>query len=89
LSYFDIDELVKKMAISNFEGCFYEDTLKKIEPSSSYIIINEKNERNAGSGVNDRWFTKAIYMDSYGEKEHNEIRIFLLKSNQYKIAHNQ
>jgi hypothetical protein len=29
---------------------------------------------------------KAIYMDSYGEKEPNEIKN-LLKSNQYKIAH--
>jgi hypothetical protein len=29
---------------------------------------------------------KAIYMDSYGEKESNEIRN-LLKSSQYKIAH--
>jgi len=29
---------------------------------------------------------KAVYMDSYGEKEPNEIKN-LLKSNQYKIAH--
>ena len=69
LSNFDISELVIKMGI------------KKIEPSSSYIInlnseFNEKNERNAGS----HWATlitddlkKAIYMDSYGEKEPNEI----------------
>jgi len=54
LSNFDIDELVVKMGINNFKGCFYKYTLKKIEPSSSYIInlnseFNEKNERNAGS----------------------------------------
>jgi len=94
LSNFDIDELVIKMGINNFKGCFYKDTLKKIEPSSSYIInlnseFNEKHERNAGS----HWVAlitddlkKAIYMDSYGEKEPNEIKN-LLKSNQYKIAH--
>ena len=94
LSNYDIDELVIKMGINNFKGCFYKDTLKTIEPSSSYIInlnseFNEKQERNAGS----HWVAlitddlkKAIYMDSYGEKEPNEIKN-LLKSNQYKIAH--
>jgi len=81
LSNFDLDELVIKMGIPDFKGCFYKDTLKKIESSSSYIInlnseFNEKNERNAGS----HWVAlitddikKAIYMDSYGEKEPNEI----------------
>jgi len=94
LSNHDIDELVIKMGIPNFKGCFYKDTLKKIEPSSSYIInlnseFNEKDERNAGS----HWVAlltddlkKAIYFDSYGEKEPNEIKN-LLKCNQYKIAH--
>jgi hypothetical protein len=94
LSNYDIEELVIKMGINNFKGCFYKDTLKTIEASSSYIInlnseFNEKNERNAGS----HWVAlitddlkKAIYFDSYGEKEPNEIKN-LLKSNQYKIAH--
>ena len=54
LSNYDLDELVIKMGINNFLGCIYKDTLKKIEPSSSYIInlnseFNEKNERNSGS----------------------------------------
>ena len=51
--------------------------------------FNEKDERNAGS----HWVAlltddlkKAIYFDSYGEKEPNEIKN-LLKCNQYKIAH--
>jgi len=94
LSNFDISELVVKLNIPNFRGCFYKDTLKKIEPSSSYIInlnseFNEKDERNAGS----HWVAlltddlkKAIYFDSYGEKEPNEI-MNLLKCNQCKIAH--
>ena len=94
LSNHDIDALVVKLNIPNFKGCFYKDTLKKIEPSSSYIInlnseFNEKDERNAGS----HWVAlltddlkKAIYFDSYGEKEPNEIKN-LLKCNQYKIAH--
>ena len=33
LSNYDIDELVIKMGINNFKGCFCKDTLKKIEPS--------------------------------------------------------
>jgi len=94
LSNHDIDALVVKLNIPNFKGCFYKDTLKKIEPSSSYIInlnseFNEKNERNAGS----HWVAlitddmkKGIFFDSYGEKEPNEIKN-LLKCNQYKIAH--
>jgi hypothetical protein len=94
LSNFDISELIEKMGIKNFKGCFYKNTLKKIEPSCSYIInlnseFNEKNERNAGS----HWVAlitddmkRGLYFDSYGEKEPNEIRN-LLKSNQYKIAH--
>ena len=81
LSNYDIDELVIKMGINNFKGCFYKDTLKKIEPSGSYNSeFNEKNERNAGS----HWVAlltddlkKAIYFDSYGEKEPNEIRNLL------------
>ena len=94
LSNYDLEELVIKMGIKNFKGCFYKDTLKTIEASTSYIInlnseFNKKNERNAGS----HWVAlmtddlqKAIYFDSYGEKEPNEIKN-LLKSNQYKIAH--
>ena len=54
LSNHDIDELVVKLDIPNFKGCYYKDNLKKIEPNSSYIIYfnceyNEKNERNTGS----------------------------------------
>jgi hypothetical protein len=68
--------------------------------NSTYLILkvviinlnsefNEKNELNSGS----HWVAfltddlkKAIYVDSYGEIEPNEIKN-LLKSNQYKIAH--
>jgi len=48
LSNFDISDLVVKLNIPNFNGCFYKDTLKKIEPSSSYIIYlnSEFNEMN-------------------------------------------
>lgn len=38
LSNFDIDNLVEKMSIPNFKGCFYKDQLNKVEPNSSYII---------------------------------------------------
>jgi hypothetical protein len=94
LSNFDIDELVKKMGISNFKGCFYKDTLKKIQPNSSYIInlnseLDEKGNRNGGShwvALHTDDMKRAIYFDSYGEAEPNEIRN-LLKSNQYKIGH--
>jgi hypothetical protein len=94
LSNFDIDELVTKMNIPNFKGCFYKDKLKKIQPNSSYIInlnseLDENNNRNSGSHwcclVTDD-MKRSIYFDSYGENAPNEIRN-LLKSNQYKIGH--
>lgn len=94
LSNHDIDELVKKMDIKNFKGCFYKDKLKKIHPNSSYIInlnseLDEKGNRNGGSHwvalVTDD-MKKAFYFDSYGEAEPNEIR-HLAKSSQYRIGH--
>jgi hypothetical protein len=94
LSNHDIDELITKMNIPNFKGCFYKDKLKKIQPNSSYIInlnseLDEKGKRNTGSHwtclVTDD-MKRAIYHDSYGENAPNEIRN-LLKSNQYKIGH--
>ena len=54
LSNYDIDELVIKMGIPNFKGCFYKDTLKKIEPSSSYIInliVNSMKRMNETQAV--------------------------------------
>ena len=94
LSNYDIDVLVTKMNIPNFKGCFYKNTLKKVQPNSSYIInlnseLDENGNRNSGSHwtclVTDD-VKRAIYFDSYGEREPNEIRN-LLKSNQYKIGH--
>jgi len=94
LSNHEIDELVVKMGIKNFKGYYYKDTLKKIEPNSTYIInlnseYNEKNERNKGS----HWVAlitddmkRGIYMDSYGEREPVEVKN-LLKCNQYKLGH--
>jgi hypothetical protein len=94
LSNHDIDVLVEKMGIRNFKGCFYKDKLKLIQPNSSYIInlnseMDEKGNVNKGSHwtcliTND--MKQAIYFDSYGEKEPNEIRN-LLKCNQYKIGY--
>ena len=94
LSNHDIDELVTKMGITNFKGCFYKDKLTKIQPNSSYIInlnseLNEKGDKNTGSHwcclvTND--MKQCIYFDSYGEKEPNELRN-LLKCNQYSIGH--
>ena len=43
LSNHDIDELVQKLNIPNFKGCYYKDKLKTIQPNSSYII-NLNNE---------------------------------------------
>jgi len=94
LSNHDIDSLVVKLNIPNFKGCFYKNTLNKIEPNSSYIInlnseYNEKNERNKGSHwvalVTDD-MRRGLYFDSYGEREPVEIKN-LLKSNQYKLGH--
>ena len=94
LSNFDIEELVNKLNIPNFKGCFYKDKLKKIQPNSSYVInlnseLDENNNRNGGSHwtclVTDE-MNRSIYFDSYGENAPNEIRN-LLKSNQYKMGH--
>jgi hypothetical protein len=84
LSNHDIDELVTKMGIRNFKGCFYKDKLTKIQPNSSYIInlnseLDEHGNRNSGSHwtclvIND--MKQGIYFDSYGEREPNEIRNF-------------
>jgi len=94
LSNHDIDELVIKMGISNFRGCYYKDKLNKIQPNSSYIInlnseLDEKGNINSGSHwcclvTND--MKQCIYFDSYGEREPNEIRN-LLKCNQYTLGH--
>jgi hypothetical protein len=94
LSNHDIDVLVEKLNIPNFKGCFYRDKFKTIQPNSSYIInlnseLDEHGNRNNGSHwtcllTND--MKQAIYFDSYGEKEPNELRN-LLKCNQYKIGH--
>ena len=94
LSNHDVDVLVEKLNIPNFRGCYYKDKLKTIQPHSSYIInlnneLDEKGNRNTGSHwvalvTND--MKQAIYFDSYGEREHVEIRN-LLKYNQYRIAH--
>ena len=51
LSNFDIDLLVKKLGIKNFQGCFYKDKLKEIQPNSSYILnlnsqLDENNNKN-------------------------------------------
>ena len=94
LSNHDITSLVIKMNIPNFKGCFYKNTLKKVEPNSSYIInlnseLDENGNRNSGSHwtclVTDD-VKRAIYFDSYGEREPVEIKN-LLKSNQYKLGH--
>jgi hypothetical protein len=94
LSNHEIGELVEKLNIPNFKGCFYKDKLKEIHPNSSYIInlnseLDEKGNMNKGSHwtciVTDDMH-RAIYCDSYGENAPNEIKN-LLKSNQYKIGH--
>ena len=94
LSNFDVDDLVVKMNIPNFKGCYYKDLLKKVEPNSSYIInlnseYDEDNKRNGGS----HWVALVIdddkqgmYFDPYGIGVPLEITN-LLKSNQYKIYH--
>jgi hypothetical protein len=94
LSNFDVEDLVVKMGIPNFKGCYYKDLLKKVEPNSSYILnlnseYDEDNKRNGGS----HWVAlvidddkKGMYFDPYGVDVPLEITN-LLKSNQYKIYH--
>ena len=94
LSNHDIDELVIKMGISNFKGCFYKDKLKLIQPNSSYIInLNSEMDAHGNRNSGSHWcclvtddMKQCIYFDSYGEREPVEIRN-LLKCNQYSIGH--
>jgi len=94
LSNHDIDELVIKMGISNFKGCFYKDKLKLIQPNSSYIInLNSEMDAHGNRNSGSHWcclvtddMKQCIYFDSYGEREPVEIRN-LLKCKQYKIGH--
>ena len=94
LSNHNIEELVGKMNIPNFRGCFYKDALKKIQPNSSYIInLNSEIDENGNISKGSHWtclvtddMKRAIYHDSYGESAPNEIRC-LLKSNQFKLGH--
>ena len=94
LSNHDIDELVTKMGISNFKGCFYKDKLSKIQANSSYIIhLNSEHDAHGNRNSGSHWtclltkdMKQGIYFDSYCEKEPNEIRN-LFKCNQYKIGH--
>jgi hypothetical protein len=93
LSNIDIDNLVEKMNIPNFKGCFYKDKLFNIESNSSYIInlnseLDENNKINKGS----HWVAlvtddnnKSIYFDAYGVSAPTEIKN-LIKSSQYKFA---
>ena len=84
LSNHDIDELVQKLNIPNFKGCYYKDKLKTIQPNSSYIInlnneLDEKGNRNSGS----HWVAlltddmkQCIYFDSYGKKNQMKLGIY-------------
>ena len=91
LSNLDIDVLVKKLGIKNFQGCFYKDKLKEIQPNSSYILnLNSESDEKKISGsylvalVIDG-NKQGVYFDSYGLEPPKEIKK-LLKSNQYKIG---
>ena len=94
LSNHDIDDLIKKISIPNFKGCFYKDTLKKIQPNSSYILnLNSEFDSDGKRNTGSHWtalitddMSRCLYFDSYGLSEPNEIRC-LAKTNQYKIGH--
>ena len=93
LSNFDIDLLVKKLGIKNFQGCFYKDKLKEIKSNSSYILnLNSEFDENGNRNKGSHWVAlcvdddkQGIYFDSYGLDPPKEIKN-LLKSNQYKIG---
>lgn len=82
LSNIDIDNLIEKMNIPNFKGCFYKDKLFNIESNSSYIInlnseLDENNKINKGS----HWVAlvtddnnKSIYFDPYGVAAPTQIK---------------
>ena len=42
LSNFDVDDLVFKMGIPNFKGCYYKDLLKKVIKRMLKILLLER-----------------------------------------------
>jgi hypothetical protein len=94
LSNHDISSLVTKISISNFKGCFYKDKLKTIQPNSFYVInLNSERDEHGKRNFGSHWtclvkddMKRAIYFDSYGEREPVELKN-LLKSNQLKLGY--
>lgn len=94
LSNFDIDELVKKMEIPNFQGCYFKDELNQLSPESSYIInLHSKFDADGNINPGSHWcvivtddMNRAIYFDPYGEGCPEDIKV-LAKHNGYKIGH--
>lgn len=75
LTNYDIDDLVKRLKINNFKGCFMRDALPTLKKNES-IIINLDDSDNAGS----HWVAlisigkKLQYFDSFGVYPPDEIK---------------
>jgi hypothetical protein len=90
----DLEELLKNLKITNFQGCYFKDELNELKPNSSYIInlqseFNDKGNRNNGTHwvalVTDNR-SNAIYFDSFGSPPPTSI-IKLLKKYKYKYGY--
>ena len=67
LSNFDIDLLVKKLGIKNFQGCFYKDKLKEIKSNSSYILnLNSEFDENGNRNKGSHWVALCVDDDKQG-----------------------
>lgn len=93
LSNFDIKDIVEKMEIPKFKGCFFKDELNNIESNSNYIInLHSKYDKDGKINTGSHWVAlvtdtnkNSIYFDPYGLPPPKEISR-VLKEFEYKEA---
>ena len=89
----DLEELLKNLKITNFQGCYFKDELNELKPSSSYIInLQSEYDKNGNRNNGTHWCAivtnrnNAIYFDSFGTSPPISI-IKLLKKYNYKYGY--
>ena len=90
----DLEELLKNLKITNFQGCYFKDELNELKPNSSYIInLQSEYDKNGNRNGGTHWCAlvtdnrnNAIYFDSFGSPPPTSI-IKLLKKYKYKYGY--
>ena len=90
----DLEQLLKNLKITNFQGCYFKDELNELKPSSSYIInLQSEYDKNLNRNNGTHWVAlvtdnkhNAIYFDSFGTSPPISI-IKLFKKYKYKYGY--